>query len=163
MAGTLQDQVTTFFNVLGRLRPLAIVLVGTGIVGTMFAGVAVRDAMEAYGRARAVSAEEAAQVKLSRAELTAEDYTRYGGIIAGLYPGLKIEVPEADGDGSVVLRVSIENIALYDVWIRALMALQPNARNVVWEAKSICLQECPRGAVATADIQGYVQSLEFEQ
>ena len=46
MAGTLQDQVTTFFNVLGRLRPLAIVLVGTALVGTMYAAVVVRDAVE---------------------------------------------------------------------------------------------------------------------
>jgi hypothetical protein len=75
MASTLQDQVTTFFNVLGRLRPLAIVLVGTALVGTMFAGVAVRDAVQAFAKAKAVSAEEAAQVKLVRADLTDEDYT----------------------------------------------------------------------------------------
>jgi hypothetical protein len=159
MASSLQDQVTTFFNVLGRLRPLAIVLVGTALVGTMFAGVAVRDAVQAFSKAQAVSAEEAAQVKLVRADLTDEDYTRYGGIVAGLYPGVRVEVPAGEG----ILRLSIDNIALYDAWIRGLMALQPNAKNVVWEAKSICLQECARGMVATADVQGYVQSVEFEQ
>lgn len=159
MAGTLQDQVTTFFNVLGRLRPLAIVLVGTAVVGTMFAGVAVRDAVTAFSKADAVSDEQASQVKLVRQDLTDEDYTRIGGIVAGLYPGVMVEVPK----GESLLRVSVKDIALYDAWIRALMALQPNARNVVWEAKSICLQDCPLAMVATADIQGYVQSVEFEQ
>ena len=159
MAGTLQDQVTTFFNVLGRLRPLAIVLVGTALVGTMYAAVVVRDAVEAFSKARAVSAEQAAKVKLVRNDLGETDYTRYGGIVAGLYPGVRVEVPAGEG----LLRVSIDNIALYDAWIRSLMALQPNAKNVVWEAKSICLQECVKGLVATADVQGYVQSVEFEQ
>jgi hypothetical protein len=159
MAGTLQDQVTTFFNVLGRLRPLAIVLVGTALVGTMYAAVVVRDAVEAFSKARAVSAEKAAKVKLVRNDLGVTDYTRYGGIVAGLYPGVRVEVPAGEG----LLRVSIDNIALYDAWIRSLMALQPTAKNVVWEAKSICLQECPKGMVATADVQGYVQSVEFEQ
>lgn len=158
MAGTLQEQVTTALNVLGRLRPLAIVLVGTALVGTMFAAVAVRDAVEAFSRARAVSAEKAAKVKLVRDDLGEEDYTRYGGIVAGLYPGVRVEVPRGEG----VLRLSIDNIALYDQWIRGLMALQPNAKNVVWEAKSICLQECAKGMVAIADVRGYVQSVEFE-
>ena len=158
MAGTLQDQVTTFFNVLGRLRPLAIVLVGTALVGTMYAAVVVRDAVEAFSKARAVSAEKAAKVKLVRNDLGETDYTRYGGIVAGLYPGVRVEVPAGEG----LLRISIDNIALYDPWIRSLMALQPNAKNVVWEAKSICLQECAKGMVATADVQGYVQSVEFE-
>ena len=158
MAGTLQDQVTTFFNVLGRLRPLAIVLVGTALVGTMYAAVVVRDAVEAFSKARAVSAEKAAKVKLVRNDLGETDYTRYGGIVAGLYPGVRVEVPAGEG----LLRISIDNIALYDAWIRSLMALQPNAKNVVWEAKSICLQECAKGLVATADVQGYVQSVEFE-
>lgn len=159
MAGTLQDQITTALNVLGRLRPLAIVLVGTAVVGTMFAGVAVRDAVAAYSKAKAVSDEQASQVKLARQDLTEEDYTRIGGIVAGLYPGIVVEVPE----GEVFLRISVKEIGLYDAWIRALMALQPNAKNVVWEAKTICLQECPKGMVATADVQGYVQSVEFEQ
>jgi hypothetical protein len=159
MAGTLQDQVTTFFNVMGRLRPLAIVLVGTALVGTMYAAVVVRDAVEAFSKARAVSAEKAAKVKLVRNDLGDSDYTRYGGIVAGLYPGVRVEVPAGEG----LLRISIDNIALYDAWIRSLMALQPNAKNVVWEAKSICLQECAKGMVATADVQGYVQSVEFEQ
>ena len=159
MAGSLQEQVTTFFNVLGRLRPLAIVLVGTALVGTMYAAVVVRDAVEAFSKARAVSAEKAAKVKLVRNDLGESDYTRYGGIVAGLYPGVRVEVPAGEG----LLRVSIDNIALYDAWIRSLMALQPNAKNVVWEAKSICLQECAKGMVATADVQGYVQSVEFEQ
>lgn len=158
MAGTLQEQVTTALNVLGRLRPLAIVLVGTALVGTMFAAVALRDAVEAFSRARAVSAEEAAKVTLVREDLSEEDYTRFGGIVAGLYPGVRVEVPRGEG----VLRLSIDNIALYDLWIRGLMALQPNAKNVVWEAKSICLQECAKGMVATADVRGYVQSVEFE-
>jgi hypothetical protein len=159
MAGTLQEQVTTFFNVLGRLRPLAIVLVGTALVGTMAAAIYIRDAVEAFSRARAVSAEQASQVRLARVDLGEEEYTRYGGIVAGLYPGVKVEVPAGEG----LLRLSIDNIALYDAWIRSLMALQPNAKNVVWEAKSICLQECAKGMVATADVQGYVQSVEFEQ
>ena len=158
MAGSLQEQVTTFFNVLGRLRPLAIVLVGTALVGTMYAAVVVRDAVEAFSKARAVSAEKAAKVKLVRNDLGESDYTRYGGIVAGLYPGVRVEVPAGEG----LLRISIDNIALYDAWIRSLMALQPNAKNVVWEAKSICLQECAKGMVATADVQGYVQSVEFE-
>jgi hypothetical protein len=144
---------------LGRLRPLAIVLVGTALVGTMYAAVVVRDAVEAFSKARAVSAEKAAKVKLVRNDLGETDYTRYGGIVAGLYPGVRVEVPAGEG----LLRVSIDNIALYDAWIRSLMALQPTAKNVVWEAKSICLQECPKGMVATADVQGYVQSVEFEQ
>lgn len=159
MAGTLQDQVTTALNVLGRLRPLAIVLVGTAVVGTMFAGVAIRDAVTAYAKAQAVSDEQASQVKLARQDLTEEDYTRIGGIVAGLYPGVMVEVPK----GETLLRVSVKDIALYDVWIRALMSLQPNAKNVVWEAKTICLQDCPLAMVATADIQGYIQSVEFEQ
>jgi len=159
MAGTLQEQVTTFFNVLGRLRPLAIVLVGTALVGTMAAAIYIRDAVEAFSRASAVSVEQASQVRLARVDLGEEQYTRYGGIVAGLYPGVKVEVPAGEG----LLRLSIDNIALYDAWIRSLMALQPNAKNVVWEAKSICLQECAKGMVATADVQGYVQSVEFEQ
>ncbi|NBU25172.1 MAG: hypothetical protein EBS39_06080 [Gammaproteobacteria bacterium] len=158
MAGTFQDQLTTALNVLGRLRPLAIVLVGTAVVGAMFAGTAVRDAVAAFAKAKAVTAEEAAEVKLARSELTPEDYTRIGGIVAGLYPGIRAEAPEGAG----VLRISIDNIALYDVWVRALMALQPNAKNVGWEAKSICLQECAKGEVATADVKGYVQSVEFD-
>ena len=161
MAGTLQDQVTTFFNVLGRLRPLAIVLVGTAVVGTMFAGVAVRDAVTAYSKAKAVSDEQASKVKLAREDLTQEDYTRIGGIVAGLYPGVMVEVSKEKE--VAMLRISVKDIALYDAWIRALMALQPNARNVVWEANSICLQDCPLGTVATADVQGYVQAVEFEQ
>ena len=159
MAGTLQDQVTTALNVLGRLRPLAIVLVGTAVVGTMFAGVAARDAVTAYSKAKAISDEQASQVKLARQDLTDEDYTRIGGIVAGLYPGIVVEVLGSEG----LLRIGVKDIALYDAWIRALMALQPNAKNVVWEAKTICLQECPKGMVATADVQGYVQSVEFEQ
>lgn len=159
MAGTLQEQMTTALNVLGRLRPLAIVLVGTALVGTMFAGVAVRDAVTAYSKAKAVSAEQASQVKLARQDLTAEDYTRIGGVIAGLYPGVVVEVSE----DQTTLRLSIDNIALYDLWIRGLMALQPNAKNVVWEAKTICLQDCFKGRVAVAEIAGYVQSVEFEQ
>ena len=159
MAGSFQDQLTTTLNVLGRLRPLAIVLVGTAVVGTMFAGVAVREAVTAYSKAQAVSTEQASQVKLARQDLSVEEYTRIGGIIAGLYPGVIVEVPEEEG----LLRLSIDNIALYDLWIRGLMALQPNAKNVVWEAKIICLQDCFKGRVAVADIQGYVQSVEFEQ
>ena len=159
MAGTMQDQVTTALNVLGRLRPLAIVLVGTALVGTMFAGVAVRDAVAAYSKAKAVSDEQASKVKLAREDLTQEDYTRIGGIVAGLYPGVIVEVPTE----VAMLRISVKDIALYDAWIRSLMALQPNARNVVWEANSICLQDCPLGMVATADVQGYVQAVEFEQ
>jgi hypothetical protein len=159
MAGSFQDQLTTTLNVLGRLRPLAIVLVGTAVVGTMFAGVAVREAVTAYSKAQAVSPEQASQVKLARQDLSVEEYTRIGGIIAGLYPGVIVEVPEEEG----LLRLSIDNIALYDLWIRGLMALQPNAKNVVWEAKIICLQDCFKGRVAVADIQGYVQSVEFEQ
>jgi len=135
------------------------VLVGTAVVGTMFAGVAVRDAVTAYSKAKAVSEEQASQVKLAREDLTDEDYTRIGGIVAGLYPGIVVEVPEGGG----LLRISVMDIALYDAWIRSLMALQPNAKNVVWEADSICLQECAKGFVATADVKGYVQSVEFEQ
>ena len=41
MVGSLQDQVNTFFNVLGRLRPLAIVLVGTALVGIAVAKLSV--------------------------------------------------------------------------------------------------------------------------
>ena len=159
MAGSLQEQMTTALNVLGRLRPLAIVLVGTAVVSTMFAGVAVRDAVTAFSKAKAVSDEQASQVKLARQDLTEEDYTRIGGMVAGLYPGVMVEVPK----GETLLRVSVKDIALYDVWIRALMSLQPNAKNVVWEAKTICLQDCPLAMVATADIQGYIQSVEFEQ
>lgn len=159
MAGSLQEQMTTALNVLGRLRPLAIVLVGTAVVSTMFAGVAVRDAVTAFSKAKAVSDEQASQVKLARQDLLDEDYTRIGGVVAGLYPGIMVEVPEGEG----VLRIGVKDIALYDAWVRALMALQPNAKNVVWEAKTICLQECPKGMVATADVQGYVQSVEFEQ
>ena len=159
MAGTLQEQITTALNVLGRLRPLAIVLVGTALVGTMFAGVAVRDAVTAFSKANAVSAEQASQVKLARQDLTAEDYTRIGGVIAGLYPGVIVEVTEEP----VLLRLSIDNIAFYDLWVRGLMALQPSAKNVVWEAKIICLQDCYKGRVAVAEIEGYVQSVEFEQ
>ena len=159
MAGTVQEQLTTFFNVLGRLRPLAIVLVGTAVVGTMFAGVAVRDAVKAYSKSKTISGRQASKVKLTRAELSDEDYRRYGAIIAGLYPGMRVEVPSGEG----VLRLSVDTIALYDAWLRGLIAVQPNAKNVVWEAKSICLQECPRGMVATADIRGYVQTVEFEE
>ena len=159
MAGSLQDQVTTFFNVLSRLRPLAIVLVGTALVGTMFAGTHLRDAVQAYSKAKAVSAEQAAQVKLVRAELTAEDYTRYGGIIAGLVPGVRVIVPE-DGKS---LRVVVDNPGAYETWIYALNNLQSYSKNVVWEADSICLQDCGRDYVASADIQGYVQTAELEQ
>ena len=93
MAGSLQEQMTTALNVLGRLRPLAIVLVGTAVVSTMFAGVAVRDAVTAFSKAKAVSDEQASQVKLARQDLLDEDYTRIGGVVAGLYPGIMVEVP----------------------------------------------------------------------
>jgi hypothetical protein len=163
MASSIQEQLATALNVIGRLRPLAIVLVGTAVVGTMFAGVAVRDAVEAFSKAKAVSDDEAAQVKLERANLSAEDYARLGGVVAGLYPGLKVDVLASEGSSDGFMCISIDSIALYDVWIRGLMALQPNAKNVVWEAKTICLQQCDKGAVASADVEGYVQSVEFEQ
>ena len=159
MAGSFQDQVTIALNVLGRLRPLAIVLVGTALIGTIFAGNQISRAVAAYSQAKAVSGDKAAKVKLARTPLTAEDYTRYGGIIAGLVPGVRVIIPE---DGKK-MRVVIDNPGAYETWIYALSNLQSYSKNVVWEADSLCLQDCGGDFVAAADIQGYVQTAEFEQ
>lgn len=154
---TLQDQVTVALNVLGRLRPLAIVLVGTALVGTMFAGNQLKSALAAYRTATAVPEESVGKVKLARQPLAAEDYTRYGGIIAGLVPGVRIEVPP-DGKS---MRISIKDSGGYELWVYALNNLQSYSKNVVWEADSICLQECGE-LVATAQVQGFVQSVEIQ-
>lgn len=159
MAGSFQDQVTIALNVLGRLRPLAIVLVGTALIGTIFAGNEISRAVAAYSQAKAVAGDKAAKVKLNRTPLTAEDYTRYGGIIAGLVPGVRVLIPE---DGKK-MRVVIDNPGAYEIWIYALNNLQSYSKNVVWEADSLCLQDCGGELVASADIQGYVQTAEFEQ
>jgi hypothetical protein len=158
MAGSFQDQVTIALNVLGRLRPLAIVLVGSALIGTIFAGTEISRLVAAYSQAEAVSGEKAAKVKLTRTPITAEDYTRYGGIIAGLVPGVRVTVPE-DGKS---MRVSVDNPGAYETWIYALSNLQSYSKNVVWEADAVCLQDCGREDVASADIQGYVQTAEFE-
>ncbi len=159
MAGSFQDQVTIALNVLGRLRPLAIVLVGTALIGTISAGNQISRAVAAYSQAKAVSGDKAVKVKLSRVPLTAEDYTRYGGIIAGLVPGVRVLIPE---DGKK-MRVVVDNPGAYEIWIYALNNLQSYSKNVVWEADSLCLQDCGGELVASADIQGYVQTAEFEQ
>lgn len=159
MAGSFQDQVTIALNVLGRLRPLAIVLVGTALIGTIFAGNQISRAVAAYSQAKAVSGDKAVKVKLNRTPLTAEDYTRYGGIIAGLVPGVRVLIPE---DGKK-MRVVVDNPGAYEIWIYALNNLQSYSKNVVWEADSLCLQDCGGELVASADIQGYVQTAEFEQ
>jgi hypothetical protein len=159
MAGSLQDQVTVALNVLGRLRPLAIVLVGAALVGTLFAGNEVSRAVKAWQQAKAVSGEKAAKVKLGRQPLTAEDYTRYGGIIVGLVPGVRVAVPE----GGKSMRLSIDDERLYELWVYALNNLQSYSKNVVWEAETLCLQDCGIDTVAAAQITGYIQTAEFEQ
>jgi len=159
MSGNLKDQLALLLNVLGRLRPLAIVLVGTALVGTIFAGNQVARAVTAYSQAQAVAGAEAAKIKLGRQPLTAEDYTRYGGIISSLVPGVRVIVP----DGGQSMRIVINNIAAFELWMYALNSLQSYSKNVVWEATAICLQDCGGDLVATADIQGYVQTAEFEQ
>lgn len=159
MAGNLQDQVTVALNVLGRLRPLAIVLVGTALVGTLFAGNQVSRAVAAWEQAKSVSGEKAVKVKLGRQPLTAEDYTRYGGVIAGLVPGVRVSVPE-DGKS---MRLSIANQGAYELWVYALNNLQSYSKNVVWEAETLCLQDCGGETVASAQITGYIQTAEFEQ
>lgn len=155
---SMQDQLTVALNVLGRLRPLAIVLVGTAFISTMFAGNQLKTAVAAYRTATALPEDAVGKVKLARQPLTAEDYTRYGGIIAGLVPGVRVKVPE-DGKS---LRIDIENIAAYELWVYALNNLQSYSKNVVWEADFICLQECGNEAVASAQVQGFVQSVEIE-
>lgn len=159
MAGSVQDNITVFFNVLGRLRPLAIVLVGTALVGTLFAGNELRRAVAAYESAKSAGGPSSAKIKLARQPLTPEDYTRYGGTIAGLVPGVQVTLSE-DGKS---MQISVENAASYELWIYALSNLQSVSKNVVWEAKSICLQECARDRAALAEVQGFVQSAEFEQ
>jgi len=159
MADSFQNQVIIALNVLGRLRPLAIVLVGAALIGTIFAGNEISRAVAAYSQVAAVSGDKAAKVKLARTPLTAEDYTRYGGIIAGLVPGVRVIVPE----GGKSMRVVVDNPGAYETWIYALNNLQSYSKNVVWEADSICLQDCGGELVASADIQGYVQTAEFEQ
>jgi hypothetical protein len=159
MADSFQNQIIIAFNVLGRLRPLAIVLVGAALIGTIFAGNEISRAVAAYSQAATVSGDKAAKVKLARMPLTAEDYTRYGGIIAGLVPGVRVIVPE----GGKSMRVVVNNPGAYQTWIYALNNLQSYSKNVVWEADSICLQDCGGELVASADIQGYVQTAEFEQ
>lgn len=154
----LQDQFTIALNVLGRLRPLAIVLVGTALVGTMFAGNELRSAVSAYRTATAAPEDSVGKVKMVRQPLTAEDYTRYGGIIAGLVPGVRVTVPE---DGKY-MRIAIGDIAGYELWIYALNNLQAYSKNVVWEADTICLQDCGNETVASAQVQGYVQSVEIQ-
>ena len=159
MADSFQNQIIIAFNVLGRLRPLAIVLVGAALIGTIFAGNEISRAVAAYSQAATVSGDKAAKVKLASMPLTAEDYTRYGGIIAGLVPGVRVIVPE----GGKSMRVVVDNPGAYQTWIYALNNLQSYSKNVVWEADSICLQDCGGELVASADIQGYVQTAEFEQ
>jgi len=158
MANNLQDQFTVVLNVLGRLRPLAIVLVGTALMATMFAGNEVSSAVAAYRTATAVPEESVGKVKLVRQPLAAEDYTRYGGIIAGLVPGVRITVPE-DGKS---MHVAVADIGGYELWIYALNSLQSYSKNVVWEADNICLQDCGSETVASAQVRGYVQSLEIQ-
>ena len=117
----------------------------------------------------AKGADVAAWKQAARAELGARDGLDHALALLDIvkaFDGVPWDwlVRQAAGRGYSLwlLRLSIDNIALYDAWIRSLMALQPNAKNIVWEAKSICLQECAKGMVATADVQGYVQSVEFE-
>ena len=158
MVGGFQDQVNVVLNVLGRMRPLAIVLVGTALVATLNAGAEVRRAVDAWQRAAAVSGESSAKVKLGREPLNASDYTRYGGVIAGLVPGVRVSIPE-DGKS---LRVAIQNAGSYELWIYALSNLQSYSKNVVWEASTICLQDCGTDLVAVAEINGYIQTAELE-
>lgn len=158
MAGSFQDQVTVALNVLGRLRPLAIVLVGAALVATLFAGNEVSRAVKAWQQAKAVAGEKAAKVKLGRQPLTAEDYTRYGGIIAGLVPGVRVTVPE----GGKSMRLSIDDERSYELWVYALNNLQSYSKNVVWEATTLCLQDCGGETAAVADVEGYMQTAELE-
>jgi hypothetical protein len=159
MASTVQNQLALVLNVLGRLRPLAIVLVGTALVGTIFAGNQVSRAVAAHEQAKALDGTKAAKVKLGRQPLNAEDYTRYGGVIAGLVPGVRVSVPE-DGKS---MRIAIENVGSYELWVYALSNLQSYSKNVVWEADTLCLQDCGTDIVASAQITGYIQTAEFEQ
>ncbi len=158
-ANRLQDQLAIALNVLGRLRPLAIVLVGAALIGTIFAGNQLRLAVAAYQQAKALSGDKAAKVKLVREPLNAEDYTRYGGIIAGLVPGVRVSISE-DGQS---MRVAITNAGAYELWVYALNNLQSYGKNVVWEADTLCLQDCGGEIVASAQIIGYIQTAEFEQ
>jgi hypothetical protein len=158
-ANRLQDQLAIALNVLGRLRPLAIVLVGAALVGTIFAGNQLRLAVSAYQQAQDVSGDKGSKVKLARQPLTAEDYTRYGGIIAGLVPGVRVSIP-ADGKS---MRVAINDAGAYELWVYALNNLQSYSKNVVWEADTLCLQDCGGETVASAQITGYIQTAEFEQ
>lgn len=159
MAGSLKDQIAVALNVMGRLRPLAIVLVGTALIGTLFAGDKLSRAIAAYSAAKAVAGEKAAKVRLGRTPLTAEDYFRYGGVIAGLVPGVRVVVAEDGKKMSVI----IDNPDAYEIWVYALNNIQSYSKNVVWEAESICLQDCGGDVVASADIKGHIQTAEFEQ
>ena len=159
MAASLQEQFALFFNVLGRLRPLAIVLVGSALIATIAAGNQIARAVAAYNKSQAILGEASAKIRLARQPLAAEDYTRYGGVLTGLVPGVRVTVSE----GGRSMRLSINNVAAFELWIYALSSLQSYSKNVVWEATAICLQECGGEAVATADIQGYIQTAEFEQ
>jgi hypothetical protein len=158
MASSFQDQVTVALNVLGRLRPLAIVLVGAALVGTLFAGNELRRAVTAYKAAQSAVGPSAAKVKLGKQPLSADDYTRYGGIIAGLVPGVEIRV----ADDGQTLSIAAPAAASYELWIYALSNLQSVSKNVSWEAQSICLQECARDRAAVAEVRGFVQTAEFE-
>lgn len=158
MASSFQDQVTVALNVLGRLRPLAIVLVGAALVGTLFAGDKLRQAVTAYKAAQSAVGPSAVKVKPGRQPLSAEEYTRYGGIIAGLVPGVEIRVAD-DGQS---LSIAAPTAANYELWVYALSNFQSVSRNVKWEAQSICLQECARDRAAVAEVRGFVQTAEFE-
>jgi hypothetical protein len=61
------------------------------------------------------------------------------------------------------MRIAIENAGSYELWVFALSNLQSYSKNVVWEADTLCLQDCGTETVASAQITGYIQTAEFEQ
>jgi hypothetical protein len=153
-----QNSLLTALNVLGKLRPVAIVLIGTALLATLFAGNQLTGTTAAFKKWRALESQGAAKIKLTRKLLAKDEYERYGEVIGGLVPGVNVSVP----DPGTTMRVAIRDVADYQLWVYALNNLQAYSKNVVWEAKSICLQECGNDSVAVADLEGYVQTTEFE-
>lgn len=153
-----QERFVTFLNVLGKLRPVAIVLIGAALMATLFTGNQIVRTVGAFKQWRALEAQAAAKVKLVRKPLSTQEYERYGEIIGGLVPGVRVSIPEK----SDTMKLSIKSTGDYQLWVYALNNLQAYSKNVVWEAKTICLQECGGDNVAVADLQGYVQTTEFE-
>lgn len=80
---------------------------------------------------------------------------RIATIMANNHPAVEV-VPNKTGDGVVIM---VKNAEAYPQWLYALQSLQGYQKNLVWEARDLCIGSC-EGNAARADVRGYTQSFE---